>query len=66
MLRSSRAGLTISLCTAVIPTDQAVFKLQVGKSFPVFQEDFPINLENCITLDELGDESDDQGRPGRS
>lgn len=28
------------------------------------QEDFPIDLENCITLDELEEElSDDQGKP---
>lgn len=31
----------------------------------LFQEDFPIDLENCITLDELEeDDSDDQGISG--
>lgn len=31
----------------------------------LFQEDFPVDLENCITLDELEeDDSDDQGIPG--
>lgn len=46
------------------------FKLYSGKkgfswSDVLFQEDFPVDLENCITLDELEeDDSDDQGIPG--